>query len=168
MSRTSARAQNLWFEQRLNSMFPKIGQSEEANLTVQEMIEGEVALDKLYTEKYDQLAPEDDQKYGFVKKDIDKRVHDEIKQGEKEIFNRTAYRLRELEEREKGLEFLKGKVGKNAIKGTPLTIAMAKLYKDKFGENALAVAKKNGYYIPSLEEFKRFRERPQEFREGLI
>lgn len=167
MSRTSARAQNLWFEQRLNSMFGKIGQSREANLTVQEMLEGELALDKLYEDTFDELSEEDDSKYGYVKKDIDKRVHNAIKDKSKEIFNRQSYRIRELEEQEMGLEKLRAKIGKNVIKGTPLTFAMAKLYKDKFGENALQVAKKNGYYIPTIEEFRAFRLRPPEFREGL-
>ncbi|SRR6266851_640852 len=167
MARTSAKAQNIWFEQRLNSMFAKIGQSVEANLTTQEMLEGELAMDKAYQEMYDRMSTQDESEFGFVKKDIDKRVHNAIKDQEKTIFNRTNYRLRELEEQEMGIEKLRDKVGKNAIKGTPLTLSMAKLYKDKFGENALVVAKKNGYYIPTLEEFQSFRERPQEFREGL-
>lgn len=167
MARTSARAQNLWFEQRLNSMFAKIGQSEEANLTVQEMLEGEVAMDKVYQGAFDRLSDEDENKFGYVKKDIDKRVHSEIKDQEKQIFNRTCYRLRELEEKEKGIEKLRNQAGQNVIKGTPLTLAMAKIYKDKFGDKALAVAKKNGYYIPTLEEFQSYEQRPQEFRENL-
>jgi hypothetical protein len=44
---------------------------------------------------------------------------------------------------------------------------MAKLYKDKYGQNAFQIAKKNGYYIPTLEEFQLFQQRPQEFREGF-
>lgn len=167
MSRVSARAQNIWFEQRLNSMFPKIGQSEEANLITQEMLEGEVALDKAYVNEYERLSDEDENKYGFVKKDIDKRVANNLKTLEKEILGRTSYRMKEIEEQEKGISKLKKDVGKNVIKGTPLTLAMAKLYKEKFGENALKVAEKNGYYIPTIEEFQTFQERPQEFREGL-
>jgi hypothetical protein len=168
MSRASARAQNMWFEQRLNSMFPKIGQSEEANLTTAEMIEGELALDKLYQEEFDRMSAKDEQDLGYVRKDIDRRVRDEIKPREKQIFNRTMYRLRELEEQEMGTSKLQSQIGKNVAKGTPLTLAMAKLYKDKFGDKALAVAKKNGYYIPTLDEFKMFRSEPQEFREELI
>lgn len=164
MGRVSAKAQNIWFEQRLNSMFPKIGQSNEANLTVQEMLEGEVALDHAYIDAFDKLSQQDENNYGFVKKDIKKRAQDSIKPLEKEILKRTTYRMKEIEEQEQGLKTLKNQVGKNVPKGTPLTLAMAKLYKDKYGQNALNFAEKNGYYIPTIEEFTIFQQRPQEFR----
>lgn len=162
MGRVSARAQNIWFEQRLNSMFPKIGQSDEANLTVQEMLEGEVEMDKAYLKAFDRISQEDNEKYGFVRKDVKKRAQDSIKGEEKEILKSTSYRMKQLEENETGLSKLKSQVGKNVIKGTPLTLAMAKLYKDKFGENALKVAEKNGYYIPTIEEFQTYQNRPME------
>lgn len=166
ISRVSAKAQNQWLEQRMNSMFPKIGQSKEANLTVQEMLEGELALDKAYVNEFDRLSSEDEEKYGFVKKDISKRIHDNIRPLEKEVVKRTTFRMKEIEENEKGLSSLKNQVGKNVVKGTPLTLANARLYKSKYGKEALNVAEKNGYYIPTLEEFKIFQQRPQEFREG--
>ena len=165
MSRVSAKGQNQWFEQRLNTMFPKIGQNQEANLTVQEMLEGEVAMDKAYLNEFDRISEEDQKNYGFVKKDINKRAHNAAKAKQKEIFQRTTFRMKEIEEVEKGLSELKKEVGKNVPRGTPLTLAMAKLYRDKFGKEAQAVAKKNGYYIPSVEEYKVFRSTPQEFRE---
>jgi hypothetical protein len=167
MSRVSARGQNIWFEQRLNSMFPKIGQSPEANLTVQEMLEGESSLDKAYLNEFDRLSEEDEKNFGYVKKDISKRAHQAMKPLENHILQRTTYRMKEIEEQEKGLSKLKSEVGKNVEKGTPLTMAMAKLYADKFGDKALKVAEKNGYYIPSIEDFSSFQERPDQFREGL-
>ena len=165
MDRVSAKAQNIWFEQRLNSMFPKIGQSKEANLTTQEMLEGEVALDKAYVDEFDRLSQEDEKNFGYVKKDISRRVHQSIKPLEKHILDRTTYRMKEIEEQEKGLPEIKKQVGKNVPKGTPLTLAMAKLYKDKFGDTALKVAQKNGYTIPTIEDFASYEKRPQEFRE---
>lgn len=167
MSRVTGRAQNMWFEQRLNSMFPKIGQSKEANLTVQEMLEGELALDESYLKEFDKIAERDVQDYGYVKKDISKRANDAIKPVQKEIMQRTTYRMKEIEEQEKGLKDLKSQVGKNVPNGTPFTLAMAKLYSEKFGDNAIDVAKKNGYYIPTIEEFKRYRTTNQEMLEGL-
>ena len=167
MGRVSARAANMWFEQRLNSMFPKIGQSREANLTAQEMLEGEAEMEKAYLSEYDRLAAQDEEKYGFTRKDIQKRAQEAVKPIQKQIFQRSSYRMKEIEEQEKGLSSLKTNVGKNVVKGTPLTLAMAKLYKDKFADKALDVAKKNGYYIPSLEEFQTFQARPQEFREQI-
>ena len=63
---------------------------------------------------------------------------------------------------------MKKQVGKNVSKGTPLTLAMAKLYVEKFGkEDALKVAEKNGYRIPTMEEFSSYEKVPQEFREDL-
>ncbi len=167
ISRVSAKAQNQWMEQRMNSMFPKIGQSKEANLTVQEMLEGEAQMDRAYLNEFDRLSAEDEGKYKFVRKDIEKRARDAVKPLEKDIMKRTSYRIREIEEQESGLSSLKEKVGKNVTKGTPLTMAMAKLYKDKFKENALDVAEKNGYYIPTIEEFQMIRAQPSEFREAI-
>jgi hypothetical protein len=167
MSRVSAKGQNLWFEKRLSSMMAQIGKSQEANLAAQEILEGETAMDRSYLENFDRLANDDMEKYGFVKKDISKRSHDAAKHEEKDILKRTSYRLKELEEQEKGLSNMKARIGKNVTKGEPLTLAMAKLYKDKFGNDALKVAEKNGYYIPSIEEFSTFRATPQEFREDL-
>lgn len=156
MTRVTGRAQNMWFEQRLNSMFPKIGQSKESNLTVLEMLEGELELDKAYLNSFDKIAARDEEDYGYVRKDIQKRAYDDIKPLEKDIMQRTSYRMKEIEEQEKGLKSMKANVGKNVPKGSPLTLAMTKLYYDKFGDKAYEVAKKNGYYIPTLEEFQRY------------
>jgi len=166
MSRASARAQNLWFEQRLNSMFPKIGQSKEANLTVQEMLEAEANMEDAYIKKLEQFSNEDVDKYGFEKKDVKRRARDAIRSQEKEIFNRASYRMKQIEEQEKGISQLKKEIGKKVPKGTPLTLAMAKLYAEKFGKDALNVAEKAGYQVPSLEEYRIFAQTPKEFREA--
>ncbi len=165
MGRVSARAQNVWFEQRLNSQFPKIGQSKEANLTVQEMLEGEIDLEKAYLNEFDRIAETDQKEYGFVRKDASKRAREASKFKEKEIFQRTNYRLKQIEEQEKSPTTLAHKVGKNVIKGTPLTAKMAKLYRKKFGDNAVNVAEKNGYHIPTYEEYKLFQLTPSEYRD---
>ncbi len=168
MARVSSKAQNQWFEQKLNSMFPRIGQSNEANLTTQEMLEAEAAMDKAYLEEFDRIQEEDDKNYGFERKDIEKRARQAVKPLENHIMNRASFRMKEIEETEKGLTSMKKDVGKNVSKGTPLTMAMAKLYVDKFGkENALKVAEKNGYTIPSPDEFSSYQKIPQEFREEL-
>ena len=39
---------------------------------------------------------------------------------------------------------------------------MAKLYKDKYGEKALQMAEKDGYRIPTYEEFEQYQKRPNE------
>jgi len=167
MSKVGAKAQNIWFEQRLNSMFPKIGQSKEANLTTQEMLEGELAMDKAYLDAFDRLVEEDEAKYGYTRKDIQKRAQQEADPIQRQILKRSSYRMKELEEQEMGLDKLKNKVGKDTPKGTPFTLAMAQLYYEKFGDKGMKVAEKNGYYIPAIEEYETYRRAPQEFREGL-
>jgi hypothetical protein len=162
MSRVTGRAQNMWFEQRLNSMFPKIGQSKEANLTVQEMLEGEAEMDQAYLKEFDRLAEEDKAEKGFVQyEDLQKRAQNAVKYKYQEIANRTSYRIREIEEQEMGKDKLKNLVGKDVIKGTPLTLTMAKLYRDKFGDKAADVARKNGYTIPTKEQFLTYEKRPE-------
>lgn len=168
MSRVSARGQNMWFEQRLNSMFAQIGQKEEANLTVQEMLEGEVALDDAYLKKFDELWDEDVQKYGYAREDLQRRVYKAIEPIEKEIMGRTSYRLKQIEEQEKGISSMRKEVGKAVEKGTPLTLKMAQLYIEKFKDPnvALQAAQKNGYTIPTAEQTQKYMLRQNEFMES--
>lgn len=164
LSRVSAKGQNVWFEKRLDSIFAQIGQSKEANLSLQEMLESEMIADEAYLKEFDRLSAQDEAKYGYTKKDIKKRALDAVKPLQKEVFDRSVYRMKELEEQEKGLTKLKNEVGKNVPPGTPMTLAMVKLYRDKFGDKAREVAKKNGYKIPSFEEFKIYQMTPEEYR----
>lgn len=167
LNRVSARAQNLWMEQRLASMFPKIGQTQEANETVAEMLNAELSMDRSFVKTYDRLSEEDEKKYGYVRKDISKRVAEESENVQKEIFDRSSHRIREIQERELGLKKLKGMVGKKVARGTPMTLGMLKLYSKKFGDKALKVAKQNGYKIPTFEQYQTYQKDPQEFREQL-
>lgn len=167
ISRVSSRGQNQWFEQRLNSVFPKIGQTESANLTLQEMLEGELALDQAKINTYDRIFDEDREKYGYVRENASSRAQKELAKKEKEIANRTFYRVREIEESDHSDRWLQGKVGENVQKGTPLTQKMAQLYLNQYGsvEKAIKMAEKNGYMIPTSEEFDSFSQRPTQFIE---
>lgn len=169
MSRVSSRGQNQWFEQRLNSMFPKIGHSKEANLAISEMLEGEAAMDRAYLNAYDRLESQDMQQNGYVKGDIAKRARKEVEPANKMILQRTTYRLKEQEESEKGYPALRRNVGKKVVKGTPLTVLNAKAYLEKYGspEIALKAAEQNGYTVPSKDEIISYRASPQENRENL-
>ena len=169
MSRVSARAQNVWFEKRLNDMFPKIGQSKEANLTVQEMLEGEELLDEALVSKYQELEDQDMEKYGYPKGDLEKRARKEIEPLEEKIFERTSYRMRQLEEDQAGAKAIQRRVGKEVMNGTPLTIGMANMYIRKFGDvkQALSAAKKNGYRIPSKEDIIFYEKAPRQARKEV-
>lgn len=167
LGRISAKAQNQYMEKRMASMIPQVGAKDEANLTMQEMLEAEAEMDKAYLSEFDRLAEKDMAEHKFVKKDIEKRARDATKHKDNEIAKRTSYRMKEIEEEAEGLSDLRAKVGKNVTQGTPLTLSMANLYVKKFGDNALDVAKKNGYYIPTREELMIFEQRPEQYRENL-
>lgn len=165
LGRLSAKAQNIYMEQRIGSMFPQIGQSEEANLTTQEILEGESALDKVYLNAFDKESQKDMEQYGFVKKDIDKRVDNAIKDLDREILDRTAFRTREIQESQWSKSKLESESNKKVSKGTYLTPRMgAELYK-KFGDKTIEQAKKLGYKIPTPEEYEQFQLPSREFRE---
>jgi len=155
MSRASARAQNMWFEQRLNSMFPKIGQSQEANETILEMLEAEQKMDQLYLSAFDKIVSEDQENLGYVRKDVAERAQKEVDAQQKDILKASSFRMKQIQEREEGLSSLKQKVGKKVPKGTPLTPMMMTLYVKKFGEDkAIQIAEKNGYVVPTIEEYQ--------------
>jgi len=163
MSRVSARAQNQWFEQRLNSMFPQIGQSEEANLTTQEMLEGELALEKAYLDAYDKIAHQEEKEFGFIRRGIDRKARQTIKPLEQQIFDRTMFRIKQIQEQQEGLPPL-NQLQKKVAKGTPLTPAMARLMLERYGDvnTVHRVATKLGYDIPTDEELNFY---TQSFRE---
>ena len=160
MGRVSARAQNLWFEQRLNSMFPQIGQSQEANLTTATMLEAEQAMDEAYLQAFDRIAAEDENRLGYVDyTSIEKRAREETEPIDKEIFDRSMFQLRQIYEKEKGSQWLIDNVMKKVPKGTPLTTAMASSFLYKYNGNtdkAIENAKKLGYTIHTRGEMDRW------------
>ncbi len=164
MGRLSAKAQNIFMEQRIGSMFPRVGQSEEANLTTQEILEGESALDKAYLRAFDELSQKDMDQYGYVRKDIDRRVDEILKPFDKEILDRAAFRTREIQESQWNDQKLAKEANKKVSRGTFLTPRMGgELYK-KFGDQTLEHAKKLGYSIPTPEEYEIFQMTSREFK----
>jgi hypothetical protein len=167
MSRASARAQNLWFEQRLNSMFPQIGVSEEANETTAAMLDGELKMEEAYLQKYNEISKQDKEALGYVKfEDLEDRVYEQLAPLEDQILKETSFKTREIYEKEKGIYYLKEHAGEKVPQGTMLTPTMANLLKDKiFGppsvrgkltpeqnEQVRQAAKALGYEIPTKDE----------------
>lgn len=160
MSRVSAKGQNQFFEQRLLDMLPKIGQSKEANDTVQTIMEGELEMDKEYLKTYSQLEQEDIEKYGYPKSSLPNRVQKIVDAKYQEIFSKTGYKLREIYEREKGYEELRKISMKPVPKGTYLTPEMAQIIAKNYNGNikkATENAIKLGYKLPSQEEITLWR-----------
>ena len=155
----SAKAQNQWIEQRFNSMFPQIGQSEEANETIGTMLEANIEIDRAYLNAFNELEKKDIETYGYIRNDIDRRAHEIAESKQEEILNKSSYRLREIYEREKGPTGLQKNTNQKVPKGTPLTLQNAKVMSLKFDrdfDRAIEHAKKMGYRIPSNEEFERW------------
>lgn len=149
LSRVSAKSQNLWLEKVMSGAFPRVGQSQEANLVVQEALEAELALDKAEVDIYNQLAQQDIQKQGYVGGDIEQRTFAALEPIENEIKDRTAYRTRVLFEKEKGQKELFKLTDKKPPRGTPLTRGMFQALLKKTGtpEKAIVRAKQLGYVI---------------------
>jgi hypothetical protein len=155
MARTSARAQNQWFEQRLSSMFPQVGQSKEANETIQLMLEGEYQMDENYLNAFNDLSNRDQEKYGYIRKDIDQRAREMTDKINDKILEKTSFKTREVYEREKGITWMLEHSQQKVAKGTPLTPQMAKILATKYDgdfKKAAEMAKKLGYKIPTREE----------------
>lgn len=170
MSRVSAKGLNQWFEQRLAAMFPKVGQSEAANLAVQEMLEGELNMEKAYLRKFDEFSQADEGLYGFAKKDVDRRARGAVVTLEDVTFKRSVYRLKQLEESEKGRKGMQKSLMKKVQKGTPLTLERGAMLLEKFGDarSAMENAKKLGYSIPDAEDLKVYLMSSDEFSEKLM
>lgn len=155
LSRVSAKGTNLWIEKVMSSAFPQSGQSKSANLTVQEALEAEAAIDSAETEVFDRLAEEDISKFGFVKPDIRRRVNQEVEGLENEIMKRASYRTRDIFEKEKGYKKLENKP---VVQGTPLTRGMFRNLVASMGsiEKAFKRARDLGYTVYSNEDVTKY------------
>ena len=120
MERTSAKAQNIWFEQKLNSIFPMIGQTEEANKMALTFLEGELELDKNAVEEFNRLKEQDMKEQGYINyKTIQNRVFENLKDKEDSILRKTMYKAKVLEESEKDIEELIKNKNKKVVSGAP-------------------------------------------------
>ena len=151
----SARGVNMFMEKRLLDAFAKVGQSEVANLAVMDFFEAENDIEKAYLKEYERLAEEDVKRFGFERKDLDKRARQAAKAEQQKIFNRSSMRQRSLLEREKGPQWMYKQTSKKVEKGTPLTPEMYRIFIEKVGspEEALVRAKQLGYKIYSPKDF---------------
>jgi hypothetical protein len=154
LARVSGRAQNRWLEQVMSGAFPRVGQSETANLTVQEGVEADKALTESELQIYRQLEDQDLKTQGYVGKDIEQRVEKAFKPIAREILERTSYRTRQLWEREKSDKDLLHLAYKKAPTGVYLTRRMAQIFLKLHKDPKVAVekAKEKGYRIPSNAE----------------
>lgn len=155
MQRVAAKAQNQWLEQRITQLAAQVGDPKINALMKQTMLESELETSKAYLDAYDRLKKQDEQQYGYVRKDIQDRAFAESEPIVKKILDRTSFKTRELYEEEKGARWLQKNLYKKVPKGTILTPTMAKAFaienKNDFVKG-IENAKKLGYRIPTRQE----------------
>lgn len=142
---------NQWIEQQIESALTKAGKSPEANLTVAEMLQYNLDVEKKKSQLIDQFAEEDMQNNGYVKSDILTRANAALPDYVRERESRMAYNLREIYEMEDPSRI----ENMDKVKqGTPLTFQKAKFLDEKYGEKAEKLAKYLGYTIPPAEYYQ--------------
>jgi hypothetical protein len=157
IARAGARP-NMYIEQQISKMLPQIGRSDEANYTVVESFQAQQDLEKKKQETSDQLINKYESELGYVPGNIASQVDEAIKPYAQEVQSRLSYRLRNIQENEMGASKLKATLSNRVSQGTPLTLQTAQLLFEKEGskEAGMKKAKELGYYIPSLEEYRRY------------
>ena len=103
---------NQWIEQHIAKMFPLIGRSREANLTVLAAMNAGLDVDKKDVELTDELADASEAKYGFVHRNLGSQVSKKL-----EIFADKRQDELEIEMKRIQKEFAKPSKGKKASPG---------------------------------------------------
>jgi hypothetical protein len=155
IARAGARP-NMYIEQQISNMLPKIGRSREANQTVVASFTAEQELARKKQEIADDLIEKYENELGYVPGNIASQVDKAVKPFAVEIQNKLSYNLRNIQENEMGEKVLKRSLNKKVPKGTPLTLQTAKLFMEKEGSKDLAMkrAQELGYTIPTVEQYR--------------
>lgn len=146
---------NMWVEQQLIDMQPKIGRSKEANQSVAEFMRFKIDTDEKYAETIDMLENQYKKDLGYVPGNIGVAAHKIIQPYIEKRQKELAYDLRVIHEKENPrtlTDFRKVR------KGTPLTVEKAKAFLDRFKgdeKKAMQAAKQLGYEIPDEDIYIR-------------
>jgi len=157
LSDVSARAQNQWIEGVMSKAFAQPGANKESNLMTQELIEADSAMDKAYLENFDRLAEQDRKEYGYERGDIKNRASKASETQKAEILKRTAYKTRQIREKEQGFNWIKSQAEKKPPKGSVATPSTIAIFVDKYKgdvEKAVENMKKLGYILPTKKEIE--------------
>lgn len=149
---------NQWVEQQIQSAMARIGQSDEANLSALEIGQFKLDQEEMQNSIIDQIEDEALSKGQKITGESTREVYKRLKPYVEEKQFELGYKLKRLEEIEKGPEYMKKHILDSVPKGTPLTSETAQLLLEEAGgneENAIKAAKKLGYEIPSNDLLKR-------------
>jgi len=162
LSEVSARAQNMYLERMASSAFPEKGKSRESNLAAQEMIEGNLEMNKAKSEVLSQLEKQDLQQFGYVKgTTLESRADELLQPVYKEVMDKTAYRIGNLRDQSESIENLMKKTKTPVPRGTILTPKMARALVAQLGnvDRAIKRAEDLGDTIISSEKAAEYEQR---------
>lgn len=170
MSRVSAKAQNVFFEKLLKNMFAQVGQTPETAMAFIEMLQGELNMDDAFVKEFDRLSAEDERRYTYPRKDVERRARQAVEHLEDLNLDRSLYRVRRLAEAQKSPKEIKKNLMNKVPEGTPLTLERKFMFMDKFGgdaKSAIKAAKRLGYKIPSAADIRLYMMPNKEFAKQM-
>lgn len=137
---------NLYIEKNVVDSFPKIGRSQEANEASFLIVDLESELANKKIDIYNKLSQGDIDRYGFVTRDIGKRVDQQLREYAEPRIKTVSLNLQRLQEKQNKVD--ESMTLKQVTPGTPLTKRMAEIliYKKKGDvQGANKLAKDLGY-----------------------
>lgn len=146
---------NMWLEQQIATMAPKLGRSKAANMAVLDAIKHDEGIEKERLRLYDEITDKYEQQFGtgFKPADVAKQVDRQMRPFIDQQQEKLSYKLRKLQESEMNTSKMNSL--KEVFKGTPLTTEKAAIIYQKAPgktpeekeKNAEKIAKKLGYKI---------------------
>jgi hypothetical protein len=150
---------NQWVEQQIQQAMARIGQSDEANLSAMAIGRYKLELEEAENQIIDEIEQEyEDRGQKFTGK-ASKEVFRRLKPIAEEKQFELAYKLKELQEKEMGIEKLQKNLFKSVSKGTPLTPRIAQMLLEEANgneEKAIKAAQRLGYTIPTDQQLEKF------------
>ena len=170
MSRVSAKAQNIFFEKMLKGMFAQVGQTEETAMAFTEMLQGELNMDEAFVQEFDKFSAEDESRFGYPRKDVERRARQSVEHLEELNLDRSLYRIQRLTEAQQSSKKIRENLMKPVASGTPLTLEKKFLFMDKFEgdtSSAIKAAKRLGYKIPNGSDVRLYMMPNKQFTEQM-
>lgn len=144
---------NMWIEQQIGNMFPTIGKTKQANMSVIEALKFDNKINQKEVEISDRLSDKYKQTLGYIPSSISKDVDKELRPYVEKQRDKLGTRLQEIKEMKKSPDQLKSL--KHVAEGTPLTRSRGLAILETAGgdvNKALNIAKKLGYKVPESGE----------------
>jgi len=147
---------NMFIEQQMAGALPTIGRDKESGLSVLEMQNFMDDLKEQYARNVEKIAAEDNEKYGYERKDIGARAQkmlDEYAPGRQEKLAHDIRKIHEdqLDDKQLAHEVIMGKIPPE----TPMTQRMMSFFMIKNNDDPVKAAKdaeKSGFVLPKKKK----------------